>query len=170
MSVLRSIWESWVCCTLKLLVQREKQQQQKKKPVWKFDSRWPETTADNVLLVFLTLEPKHGLVMQLFHLRFGSLQGHFLCFLCEFLFFRDSIQAGRAGLRAGASSSSSNPARSSSGSGSSTESSFSPESSSGSDKSGSNSGGIMVTTSSEKRTRRFSSTRLWVSRIKRMKR
>lgn len=112
------------------------------------------------------MDPKHGLMMLLFPLKFGFLQVHFLCFLCELLFFRANIQAGRAGLRAGATSS--NPARSSSCSSSCTGSSSSPESSTGSDQSGSTSGGIMVTTSSEKRTCRFASTRLWASRIKRM--
>lgn len=110
--------------------------------------------------------PKHGPMRQLFHRNFPILQVHFLCFLCEFLFFRDIIQAGRAGLRAGAISM--NSARSSSCSSSCTKTSSSFESSSGSDESGSHTGGIMVTTSSEKRTCRFSSTRLWVSKIKRI--
>lgn len=87
------------------------------------------------------------------------LQFHYLCFLPVFLLFRASIQAGRAGRRAGATSSIA--AGSASHSCSVTESSSASESSSESVASRSSSGGAMVTTSSEKWTRRFSSTRLW---------
>lgn len=90
--------------------------------------------------------------------KFKSLQFHYLCFLPVFLFFRPSIQAGRAVRRGGATTSIA--ACSTSNSCSITESSSAPESSSESVRSRSCSGSAMVSTSSEKRTRRFSSTRL----------
>lgn len=87
------------------------------------------------------------------------LQFHYLCFFPVFLFFKASIQAGRAGRRAGDTSSITGCSTSQSCS--ITESSSDPESFSESVASRSSSGGSMANTSSEKRTRRFSSTRLW---------